>query len=191
MVIYVTAPEETKLLVVDYKLEVLCYASKELSIASAISNLLIPALTDQLHAVKTMILPDLLTQQSNVRCKLYLFSFVVDKRKMMHHLWDDGHLRESLTWKSFALNVFGCLLNTFYVADISISFQSSGGITSNNCYIWINLWGNGDEARCAFRRLSFWHKLYIYIGKPNATIYYVVYMLANCCFLKLVFKCLL
>uniref|UniRef100_A0A164XHH4 Uncharacterized protein n=1 Tax=Daucus carota subsp. sativus TaxID=79200 RepID=A0A164XHH4_DAUCS len=60
------SPEETKLLVVDYKLEVLCYASKELSIASAISNLLIPALTDQLHAVKTMILPDLFTQQSNI-----------------------------------------------------------------------------------------------------------------------------
>ncbi|WOG99435.1 hypothetical protein DCAR_0518783 [Daucus carota subsp. sativus] len=63
---YFPAPEETKLLVVDYKLEVLCYASKELSIASAISNLLIPALTDQLHAVKTMILPDLFTQQSNI-----------------------------------------------------------------------------------------------------------------------------
>lgn len=60
------APEETKLLVVDYKLEVLCYAAKELSIASAISNLLIPALTDQLHAVKTTIFPDLFTQKSNI-----------------------------------------------------------------------------------------------------------------------------
>ncbi|KAL8123386.1 putative Ufm1-specific protease [Apium graveolens] len=60
------APEETKLFVVDYKLEVLCYAAKELSIASAISSLLIPALTDQLHAVKTTIFPDLFRQQSNI-----------------------------------------------------------------------------------------------------------------------------
>lgn len=91
-----TAPEETKLLVVDYKLEVLCYAAKELSIASAISNLLIPALTDQLHAAKTIILPDLFTRQSNVRCT-YKFCILFYQLKRKWRTTCGQHLIESLT----------------------------------------------------------------------------------------------
>ncbi|KAJ7945771.1 Peptidase C78, ubiquitin fold modifier-specific peptidase 1/ 2 [Quillaja saponaria] len=59
---YFPAPEEARLLVVDIKLDVLCYAAKDLSLIYAVSNLIIPALVDQLNAMKTTFLPNLLTQ---------------------------------------------------------------------------------------------------------------------------------
>lgn len=52
---YFPALKETKLLVVDHDLEVICYASKDLSLKEAISKLLIPGLVDQLLAMKSII----------------------------------------------------------------------------------------------------------------------------------------
>ncbi|CAH9133760.1 unnamed protein product [Cuscuta epithymum] len=57
---YCPALEETKLLVLDHKLEVLCYASKESTLRFVVSKLVIPALGDQLLSVKNKISNDLL-----------------------------------------------------------------------------------------------------------------------------------
>ncbi|XP_059657236.1 probable Ufm1-specific protease [Cornus florida] len=55
------ALEDAKLLVVDYKLEVLCYSAKDLPLSYAASKLIIPGLVDQLCTMKNTILPYLLT----------------------------------------------------------------------------------------------------------------------------------
>ncbi|WCJ36184.1 Ufm1-specific protease 2 [Euphorbia peplus] len=65
---YFPALEDARLLVVDFELDVLCYASKDLSVRSAISNLIIPGLVDQLYSMKNLILPDLLTPHLQLRC---------------------------------------------------------------------------------------------------------------------------
>ncbi|XP_065874072.1 probable Ufm1-specific protease [Euphorbia lathyris] len=65
---YFPALEDARLLVVDFELDVLCYASKDLSVRSAISNLIIPGLVDQLHSMKKLILPDLLTPHLQLHC---------------------------------------------------------------------------------------------------------------------------
>ncbi|KAF3623829.1 putative Ufm1-specific protease [Capsicum annuum] len=57
---YYPATEETQLLVISHKLEVLCYAAKDLSLAYSISKLVIPALVDQLYSMRKVIMPDLL-----------------------------------------------------------------------------------------------------------------------------------
>lgn len=59
---YFPASEQTKLLVVDYKLEVLCYTAKDLPVTYAVSKLVVPGLVDQLNSIKNTILPNLLTQ---------------------------------------------------------------------------------------------------------------------------------
>ncbi|KAL4558079.1 hypothetical protein LXL04_036275 [Taraxacum kok-saghyz] len=55
-------PGESKHLVVHYKLKVICYATKDLLLKDAILNLIIPGLIDQLHTMKNMTLPNLLSQ---------------------------------------------------------------------------------------------------------------------------------
>ncbi|XVF11628.1 hypothetical protein REPUB_Repub08aG0043600 [Reevesia pubescens] len=59
---YFPAMEETRLLIVDFKLEVLCYAVHAIPLMHAISKLIIPGLVDQLNSMKKMTLPNLLTQ---------------------------------------------------------------------------------------------------------------------------------
>lgn len=59
---YYPALKDAKLMVVNHKLEVLCYVAKDFLLASAISKLIIPALIDQLHSMRNKILPGLLTQ---------------------------------------------------------------------------------------------------------------------------------
>ncbi|OIT04818.1 PREDICTED: probable Ufm1-specific protease [Nicotiana attenuata] len=57
---YYPATQETELLVIGHKLDVLCYAAKDLSLAYSVSKLVIPALLDQLHSMRKVIMPDLL-----------------------------------------------------------------------------------------------------------------------------------
>ncbi|XP_037493175.1 probable Ufm1-specific protease isoform X2 [Jatropha curcas] len=64
---YFPALEGARLLVVDFELDVLCYASKDLSLMHAVSKLIIPGLIDQLNSMKKAILPNLLTQHSQLR----------------------------------------------------------------------------------------------------------------------------
>ncbi|KAL2932702.1 putative Ufm1-specific protease [Bienertia sinuspersici] len=66
MVEYCPAPEEVILRVVDYQLEVICYAAKDLPLRHAISKLMIPALADQLTTMKNMIAPSFLAQHPQV-----------------------------------------------------------------------------------------------------------------------------
>ncbi|XP_072067595.1 probable Ufm1-specific protease isoform X2 [Arachis hypogaea] len=49
---YIPTQDEVRLLVVDIKLDVLCYASKKLPLRHAVSRLTIPGLADQLNALQ-------------------------------------------------------------------------------------------------------------------------------------------
>lgn len=62
-----TVNGEAKFLAVNHKLEVLCYATRELLLTDILSNLIIPGLVQQLHSLKNKILPYLLKQQPVVR----------------------------------------------------------------------------------------------------------------------------
>lgn len=64
---YFPALGEAKLLVVHHKLELLSYCTKDLLLTDMVSKLIIPGLVDQLHSLKNKILPDLLTQQLQLR----------------------------------------------------------------------------------------------------------------------------
>ncbi|KAI4336260.1 hypothetical protein L6164_014806 [Bauhinia variegata] len=59
---YLPAQEQARLLVVDIKLDVLCYAAKELPISYAVSSLIFPGLVEQLKTLQNAILPHLMTQ---------------------------------------------------------------------------------------------------------------------------------
>jgi len=61
-----TAMEEARLIVVDLNLDVLTYAPKDLPLMHAVSNLVIPALVDQLYSLKKIILPHLLVEHPQV-----------------------------------------------------------------------------------------------------------------------------
>ncbi|MED6124169.1 hypothetical protein PIB30_056579 [Stylosanthes scabra] len=64
---YIPVQDETRLLVVDIKLDVLCYASKKLPLRHAVSRLIIPGLVDQLNALQNSILPNLLAQHPQIQ----------------------------------------------------------------------------------------------------------------------------
>ncbi|KAK4350612.1 hypothetical protein RND71_029925 [Anisodus tanguticus] len=70
---YYPATQETELLVIGHRLEVVCYAAKDLSLAYGISKLVIPALVDQLHTVRKVFTPELLKRHPEVR-PVYQFS---------------------------------------------------------------------------------------------------------------------
>lgn len=53
-------------MVVNHKLDVLCYAAKDLLLMDVVSKLLIPALVDQLHSLKNKISSSLLTEHPKV-----------------------------------------------------------------------------------------------------------------------------
>ncbi|TYJ99214.1 putative Ufm1-specific protease [Cucumis melo var. makuwa] len=59
---YFPATDKTRLLVVNLKAEVLCYAAKFLPLTYAVSMLIIPGLVDQLNLIKNAILPNLSKQ---------------------------------------------------------------------------------------------------------------------------------
>lgn len=63
--------DKTRLLVVDLKAEVLCYAAKFLPLTYAVSTLIIPGLVDQLNSMKNAILPNLVNQLPHVQTNFY------------------------------------------------------------------------------------------------------------------------
>lgn len=63
---YYPAPEEAILRVVDYKLEVICYAIKDFPLTYAVSKLIIPALIDQLTTMKNIVAPSFLAQHPQI-----------------------------------------------------------------------------------------------------------------------------
>ncbi|GAB2269736.1 hypothetical protein Dimus_004657 [Dionaea muscipula] len=64
---YYPALDEVRLFVVDYKLDVLCYAARQLPLTYAISKLLIPALISQLTTMKNAVFPSFLAQHPQLR----------------------------------------------------------------------------------------------------------------------------
>ncbi|XXG45212.1 hypothetical protein AAC387_Pa02g0349 [Persea americana] len=67
---YFPATEPARLVLVSLKLDVLCYASKDLPVASAVSKLIIPGLVDQFATLKKAFLPCLLSEHPQVSCKI-------------------------------------------------------------------------------------------------------------------------
>lgn len=59
---YFPALEEARVSVLEFKLDVLCYAAKDLPLKYAVSSLIIPGLIDQLTSMKKAVLPHLLVQ---------------------------------------------------------------------------------------------------------------------------------
>ncbi|XP_052176665.1 probable Ufm1-specific protease isoform X2 [Diospyros lotus] len=64
---YFPASKETKLLIADFKLDVLCYAAKDFPLKQAVAKLIIPGLIDQLYTLKNLFLPNLLGQHPLLR----------------------------------------------------------------------------------------------------------------------------
>ncbi|KAL8530025.1 hypothetical protein ACS0TY_007195 [Phlomoides rotata] len=64
---YYPALGEANLLVINHKLEVLSYATKDLLLTHMVSKLVIPGLVNQLHSLKNKILPDLMKQHRQLR----------------------------------------------------------------------------------------------------------------------------
>ncbi|KAJ1403243.1 Peptidase C78, ubiquitin fold modifier-specific peptidase 1/ 2 [Sesbania bispinosa] len=64
---YHPVQEEARLVVVDTKLDVLCYSSRELPLRHAVSSLIIPGLIDQLNILQNSMLPNLLAQHPQLK----------------------------------------------------------------------------------------------------------------------------
>lgn len=68
--------EEARLVVVDIKLDVLCYSSRDLPLKHAVSRLIIPGLIDQLNTMQNFMLPSLLVQHPQVRQCVHLSNYI-------------------------------------------------------------------------------------------------------------------
>lgn len=76
--------DKARLLVVDLKVEVLCYAAKYLPLTYAVSMLVIPGVVDHLNSMKNAILPNLLKQLPQVHSKFYFHPFdILFKRSIV------------------------------------------------------------------------------------------------------------
>ncbi|PIA51486.1 hypothetical protein AQUCO_01100373v1 [Aquilegia coerulea] len=64
---YFPASDPSKLVVVSFKIEVLCYALKDVPVAYAVSLLIVPGLGDQLTLLKKAFMPNLLKQHPQLR----------------------------------------------------------------------------------------------------------------------------
>lgn len=64
---YFPASESARLLLFNFKLDVLCYASKDFPVAAAISKLFVPGLVDQIMSTKKCILPKISMQHPQLR----------------------------------------------------------------------------------------------------------------------------
>ncbi|KAL5544018.1 hypothetical protein UlMin_007802 [Ulmus minor] len=64
---YFPALEETRLMFVEFNLEVLSYTTKNLPLVFAVSNLIVPGLVDQFNSMKNAILPNLLARHPQLR----------------------------------------------------------------------------------------------------------------------------
>ncbi|KAJ4961545.1 hypothetical protein NE237_021455 [Protea cynaroides] len=64
---YFPASEPARLLVVSFKLDVLCYASKDLPVVHAVSKLIVPGLVDQFTTTKETLYPNLFTRHPQLR----------------------------------------------------------------------------------------------------------------------------
>jgi hypothetical protein len=114
--------EEARLVVVDIKLDVLCYSSKELPLKHAVSCLIIPSLTDQLNILQNFMLPNLLAQHPQVRQWVHLSSYIhfpwFYYSTMISKSWEDHFPRNN---RCFIIYV----IPLSYHCTISIDFWCS------------------------------------------------------------------
>ncbi|MCD9641224.1 hypothetical protein HAX54_027294 [Datura stramonium] len=103
---YYPATQETHLLVIAHKLEVLCYAAKDLSLASGISKLVIPALVDQLHSMRKVIMPDLLKRHPELHPYHFLPPGILHPITVLYELsYGETELKQVETRRSLHLRL--------------------------------------------------------------------------------------
>ncbi|KAH0688239.1 hypothetical protein KY284_018792 [Solanum tuberosum] len=103
---YYPATQETQLLVVGHKLEVLCYASKDLSLAYGISKLVIPALVDQLHSMRKVSIPDLLKRHPELHPYHFLPPGILHPITVLYELsYGETELKQVETRRSLHLRL--------------------------------------------------------------------------------------
>lgn len=103
---YYPATQETQLLVIGHKLEVLCYAAKDLSLAYGISNLVIPALVDQLHSMRKVTTPDLLKRHPEIHPYHFLPPGILHPITVLYELsYGETELKQVETRRSLHLRL--------------------------------------------------------------------------------------
>nr|XP_043607055.1 probable Ufm1-specific protease [Erigeron canadensis] len=130
-------PGEAKLLIVDYKLKVICYAAKDLRLKDEVLKLIIPALVDQLHTMKDMTLPNLLSQHPKLHP--YHFNppgFLHPITAIYESLYGETEMKQVEIRRSLHLRL-GLpldrpLLRIASALNLSIAKESASGNTSRN-----------------------------------------------------------
>jgi hypothetical protein len=117
--------EEARLIVVDIKLDVLCYSSKELPLKHAVSCLIIPSLTDQLNILQNFMLPNLLAQHPQVRQWVHLSSYI-------HFPWFYYSTMIPSHKKIIFLEIIDVLLFMSFLYPIIAQFQLIFGVRLAN-----------------------------------------------------------
>ncbi|XP_060204506.1 probable Ufm1-specific protease [Lycium barbarum] len=103
---YYPATQETQLLVIGHKLEVLCYVAKDMSLAYGISKLVIPALVDQLHSMRKVIMPDLLERHPELRPYHFLPPGILHPITVLYELsYGETELKQVETRRSLHLRL--------------------------------------------------------------------------------------
>ncbi|XP_042503011.1 probable Ufm1-specific protease [Macadamia integrifolia] len=67
LAVYFPASEPARLLVVSFKLDILCYAAMDLPAVHAVSKLIVPGLVDQLTTMEKTLYPNLFTQHPQLQ----------------------------------------------------------------------------------------------------------------------------
>ncbi|KAJ8536552.1 hypothetical protein K7X08_034953 [Anisodus acutangulus] len=103
---YYPATQETELLVIGHRLEVVCYAAKDLSLAYGISKLVIPALVDQLHTVRKVITPELLKRHPELHPYHFLPPGILHPVTVLYELsYGETELKQVETRRSLHLRL--------------------------------------------------------------------------------------
>ncbi|KAJ8553970.1 hypothetical protein K7X08_024648 [Anisodus acutangulus] len=103
---YYPATQETELLVIGHKLEVFCYAAKDLSLVYGISKLGIPALVDQLHSMRKVIMPDLLKRNPELHPYHFLPPGILHPITVLYELsYGETELKQVETRRSLHLRL--------------------------------------------------------------------------------------
>lgn len=93
-----SALEETRSLIVDFKLEVLSYVAKDLPLSFAVSKLVVPGLVDQLNSMKNAILPNLLAEHPQVSKLIFgvHYSLLLQKKTDAYTHLDVTYIRYAI-----------------------------------------------------------------------------------------------
>ncbi|XP_077226620.1 peptidase C78, ubiquitin fold modifier-specific peptidase 1/ 2 isoform X1 [Tasmannia lanceolata] len=130
---YFPASEPARLLVISFNLEVLCYASKDLPVASAVSKLIVPGLVDQLTTMKKAIMPSLLTQHHQLRPYHFFPPGILHPITAIYELsYGEMEIKQAEIRRSLHLRLGLPLDRPLLLIANSINFGVTKGIAGNN-----------------------------------------------------------